>query len=668
MARHVLISPVDFDVDVTEARDSCNVSFIVPAFQAMRTLESSIDSIRAAAPESSEVIIVDDGSLDDTATLAARLGDLVVHRPCQGGAARSRNDGARVARGDILVFVDSDVTVTASAVAGALRHLEEGADAVFGAYEPLPPPYLRNAATTYKNLLHHFTHLEAAGDVNTFWSGFGAVTRQAFLAVRGFDPAVTTGADVEDIHLGYRLRAAGYRIVLDPTLQVLHHKRYTIRGVIASDVFHRAIPWTRALLQLRTFSNDLNLRRQSIVAGAVSLGIPVALCSVRWIGLSAIPASGVLAATWLALHRKFLNYVRRTWSVGGAVRSAGFMYLYYFYGVVGTALGAVAFVLRHDRHSMLNWLRLEAVSTEEPDVSVTVAVIAGPGEPLATLGGLPTAAPWWELIVVATEPRDDVPPEARFILAPSTASRNYMRQLALEVSTGEMFATLDARCVPNAGWLDRVREAAGTAVVVVAGPFDHDRRSIRRRAEQVVRYWQWRPERAPGWLVDHPSTNAAFRTAAAQGLGGFKIEGALIARLAGLGARPVRFDPRMTVTLTSGSTTVRQFLRGVAGVSRLRASAGVRYLDIGWLHRLTLVAVSPVSGAVSLGRIVRQAIEEHSADKTFWLGLPMITAGLVSHWLGRDLGLLRPRLRGGVVPRGTDDLRGLEHESIPARP
>lgn len=667
MTRHVLISPVDFDVPVPGGRGPCRVSFIVPAFQAVRTLEISIQSIRAAAPANSEVIVVDDGSLDDTAALAARLADLVVRRPCQGGAARSRNDGARVASGEILIFVDSDVTITSSAVDGALRHLAQGADAVFGAYEPLPPPYLRNAATTYKNLLHHFTHLQAAGEVNTFWSGFGAVSRQAFLAVRGFDPAVTTGADVEDIHLGYRLRAAGFRIILDPTLQVQHHKRYTVRGVIASDVFHRAIPWTRALLQLRTFSNDLNLRRQSILAGAVSFGIPVAVCATPWLGPPALAGAGTLTILWLALHRQFLGLARRTWSLTGAVQSAGFLYLYYFYGVAGTALGAVAFVLRHDRASMLNWLRLDAIGSEEPDVAVTVAVIAGPGEALATLGGLPEMERWWELIVVAPEPRDRLPEGAQFILAPATSSRNDMRQLALDQSRGEMFATLDARCVPSEGWVERVRQAASTAVVVVAGPFDHDRRSVRRRAEQVVRYWQWRPERSPAWVVDHPSTNAAFRTAAARGLGGFRIEGALIARLAGLGARPVRFDPQMNVSITGGST-VRQFLRGVAGVSRLRASAGVRYLDIGWLHRITLVFVSPVSGAVSLARIVRQAVQEDSADRSFWLGMPMITAGLVSHWLGRDLGLLRPRLRGGLVPKGTEDLRALEREAFPARP
>src|SRR5215210_4238185 len=80
------------------------VSFIVPAFSAERTLAASLASIRAAAPPRSEIIVVDDGSLDGTACLASQLADRVVHRPCQGGVARARNDGSQVALGQILFF------------------------------------------------------------------------------------------------------------------------------------------------------------------------------------------------------------------------------------------------------------------------------------------------------------------------------------------------------------------------------------------------------------------------------------------------------------------------------------------------------------------------------------------------------------------------------------
>lgn len=648
-------------------REPRQVSFIVPAFQATRTLRASVESIRQSAPPNSEVIIVDDGSLDDTPELAAELGDIVLNRPCQGGAARARNDGARVAVGEILFFVDSDVTVNPAAVTGALRRFEVGADAVFGAYEPLPPVAVRNAATTYKNILHHYTHLQGAGDAETFWSGFGAVRRKAFVAVHGFDPAVTTGADVEDIHLGYRLRAAGFRIVLDPTLQVQHHKHYTIRGMIASDIYHRAVPWTRTMLQLRTFDKDLNLRRGSMVAAAASAALPVTAVAAIWLGPPALAGTALVAGAWLALNRRFLLYVARTWSLRGAFQTAGFLYLYFLYGILGAGMGTAAFLLRHERQSMLNWLRLDSARDEvgqDDEVAVTLALTGHPGEAMAALGGLPSPAPWWELIVVGNRLPADLPEHAVFLYAPADATRNQMRQMALEAAKGTMFATIDAHCVPDPGWLDRVRTAAAGSVLVIGGSFHHDTRSLRSRADQVTRFWAWRPERRATWMVDHPATNAAFRTDVARTLGGFKEEGALIIRMAGFGARPVRFDPAMGVRFTA-PPRLRTSITGVAGVNRLRASATARYFDIGLLHRLVLVAHCPAAGVLTLIRTVRDAAKERTADRTFVIGLPLIALEMSSVWAGRALGLLRPRKRGGMVLRTVDDVAALSEHDMP---
>lgn len=654
------ISPVD--LSRRPAGAPCAVSFVVPAYAAAATLPATIASIRAAAVADSEIVVVDDSSLDDTAAVAAELADRVVVRPAQGGAARARNDGAQVAGGEVLFFVDADVTVSPEAVAGALDHLRAGrCDAVFGAYEPLPPPEVANTATTYKNLLHHHTHLRARGEAETFWSGFGAVRAAAFAAVGGFDPAVTTGADVEDIHLGYRLRAAGFRILLDPTLQVRHHKRYTVAGVIASDLFHRAVPWTRAMLEQRSFHADLNLRRSHIAAGVLAVGVPVGTVAGAWLGPPALVAAAASGALWLALHRDFLVFVHRTWG-RGALRCAGLLYLYYLYGIAGTVLGAGAYALRHGRRSALNWLTLEPGDADRSELAVTVAVVAKPDEALHALESLPEPAPWWELVVVSEAERGALPEGARFLLAPAGSTRNAMRQQALEASRGEMFATLDAGCVPGPGWLDRVRQAADGPCAAVAGPFEHDRASTRRRAEHVLRYWEWRPERSGCWVTNHPSTNTAFRTAAVRQLGGFRVEGALILRLAGLGARPVRFDPAMAVQVRTPPAP--GFVVGVGGMARLRASATVRYFDLGLWHRLVLVAVSPVEGALHLVRIVREAVGEGTADAQFWRALPLVAAGLVSRWVGRDLGLLRPRLRGGIVPRAHDDLSALESEPL----
>lgn len=644
----------------TGPRDrSVPVSFVVPTYNAAATLEACIAAIRAGAPKGSEVIVVDDGSLDDTVTLARRLADRVVTRPCQGGAARARNDGASLARGAVLFFIDSDVVANTPAIHGALARIAEGADAVFGAYEPLPPAGFRNAATTYKNLLHHWTHIRGAGVAGTFWSGFGALRREAFFAARGFDPAVTTSADVEDIHLGYRLRAAGFRIELDPTLQVAHHKRYTLRRLVASDVFHRAIPWVRAMLELRTYRRDLNLRQGAMSTAALAYGAPLCTFAGFFVGWPLMLAGGLLLSLWIAWNRDFLAYARREWGMEGAFYSAAFIYLYYLYGPVGVVAGSLKYLLRHDHSSFLNRLWLAEGSPNGAErIDVSVAVILMPGEPADALTGLPEIEPWWELIVVGSAEPASMPAGARFISAPGEEDRNRMRGLALRTCRGEMLATLDGSCVPAPGWLDRVRAAANRSEFVVGGAFDHDRRSVRHRAYHATRYFPWRPERAPAWLVDHPSTNAAFRTDVARRLGGFAEGGALVLRMAGFGARPVRFDPSMRVRLT-GRATLNPLTRGIAGVTRLRAAATCRYFDIGTLHRLGIIAFAPVGLVLLTGRVVRRSLSERSADYKLWLGLPLITLGFVFAVVGRVVGMIRPGSLGGVVPRSDEDVAAL---------
>jgi Glycosyl transferase family 2 len=409
------------------------------------------------------------------------------------------------------------------------------------------------------------------------------------------------------------------------------------------------------MLEQRTFNPDLNLRAQSIVGGLVSLALPVVLGASLWLGTGALAVAGALVVAWVALHVRFLVYVARHWSVRGMLASAGLLFWYYLYGVAGTMLGVFAYLLRHDRRSVLNRLRLEPTGEDHEQLDVTVAVVGDPGERFAALSALPPTAPWWELLIVAAEKPLLVPEGAQLLLAEPGSTRNQMRQLALEHANGRMFAVLDADCVPEPGWLEQVRDAADSPAVMVAGSFHDDRRSLRRRAEQVVRYWQWRPERPASWMTDHPANNAAFRTDVIRQLGGFRIEAGLPIRLASIGARPVRFDPSMGVMLRSDRTTW-SFVRGVAGVARLRAAATVQYFDISVPHRLVLAASAPVSELVALARIIRGAVRDGLADRSFWLSLPLTSVGLGASGLGRCEGLLLPDRFVGPVPQGMPEL------------
>ncbi len=106
------------------------LSIIIPAFNEAAYVGATLDSLGVAAAHlrdnadvEVEVIVVDNNSTDDTAAVARSRGARVVEEPLQ-GIARARNAGARHAEGDVLVFIDADVSAPATllvAIQGAME-------------------------------------------------------------------------------------------------------------------------------------------------------------------------------------------------------------------------------------------------------------------------------------------------------------------------------------------------------------------------------------------------------------------------------------------------------------------------------------------------------------------------------------------------------------------
>lgn len=86
---------------------SPRISVVIPAYNAERHLAAAVASVRAQTLPVAEVIVVDDGSSDATASVAEGLGVRLVRQP-NGGAAAARNAGVRVATGNQIAFLDAD--------------------------------------------------------------------------------------------------------------------------------------------------------------------------------------------------------------------------------------------------------------------------------------------------------------------------------------------------------------------------------------------------------------------------------------------------------------------------------------------------------------------------------------------------------------------------------
>ena len=204
-----------------------------------------------------------------------------------------------------------------------------------GSYDDTPgdPGFL----SQYRNLLHHFVHQNGREAASTFWAGCGAVRRRVFEEVRGFDEGYVQPS-IEDIELGARLRSAGHEIGLVKDLQVKHLKRWTLAGMLATDLWRRAVPWTGLMLREGKTVNDLNVRSRDRVSVALA---PVPLLALPAAGLwPPLLAVGAMAmGIVVALNAPLFRFYSRQ---KGPLFALGTLPLYWVFLLicgVGAALG-----------------------------------------------------------------------------------------------------------------------------------------------------------------------------------------------------------------------------------------------------------------------------------------------------------------------------------------
>jgi len=250
------------------------ISVIIPVYNGKETLDHCLKSVLKSTYPNFECIVVDDHSTDNTVEIAESFNVKIKRLYRQRGAAHARNRGAEDARGDILLFVDADVTIYPDSLVKVSKAFEKYPEisALFGSYDDQPGS--PNFVSQYKNLFHHYIHQTSQEDASTFWSGCGAVKTEVFHEVGGFDENKYSKPSIEDIEMGCRLKRMGYRILLYKDLQVKHLKNYSFFNLLKSDLFDRAIPWTTMMLTNKQFACDLNLKpKHKLSAGALILVI-----------------------------------------------------------------------------------------------------------------------------------------------------------------------------------------------------------------------------------------------------------------------------------------------------------------------------------------------------------------------------------------------------------
>jgi mycofactocin system glycosyltransferase len=205
------------------------VSIIIPVKDRPVDLRLCLESLAALdyPQERLEIIVVDDGSSDNTPQVACELGARLVHSGAIGGGpAAARNRGAQAAQGEILAFIDSDCTASAAWLRELLPAFSAPQVAAVGGWvdgmHHAAPLDRYEAVMSSLNLGRRAMSGGAGGDTFYLPSCNLLLRRIAFAAAGGFRAELHVG---EDVDLTWRLRDAGHSIVYLPQGSVCHAHR-----------------------------------------------------------------------------------------------------------------------------------------------------------------------------------------------------------------------------------------------------------------------------------------------------------------------------------------------------------------------------------------------------------------------------------------------------------
>jgi GT2 family glycosyltransferase len=212
------------EVPFSRGGDWPRVSVVVCSYNGARTIRETLEHLARVEYPSFEVIVVDDGSTDDTAAIAAEFDVRLVRTP-NGGLSRARNVGLEAATGEIISYVDDDAYPDPHYLHYLAHAFRSGCAAAGG--PNLPPAGDGFVADAVAHAPGGPLHVLTSDTIAEHIPGCNFAVRRDWLAkIGGFDASFRIAGD--DVDACWRLVEAGGRIEFHHAALVWHHRRNSV--------------------------------------------------------------------------------------------------------------------------------------------------------------------------------------------------------------------------------------------------------------------------------------------------------------------------------------------------------------------------------------------------------------------------------------------------------
>jgi len=301
------------------------LSVIIPAYNASGTLGKLLDSLAKSTFKNFEVIVGDDASNEQ---YLVGKGIKIVRLTRNRGPAAARNAAVKRAKGNVLVFLDADVTVYPDTMAAIFGKFKEDHDltAITGVWDKHQMTHdFFPQFKALRDWSYWTNERDRDGYYYLFSTRIAAIRRDVFIRLGGFNEAFR---QMEDVELTYRI-AKRYAIIFAPDVRVHHEFEGFLP--IAKKYFWRSFYWTKLYGARRKFDPVATTISETLVAisgvgavGVISIGILLFFfIPDPWVKELFLGIGVFLLVIHSILLRRFLWFVYREKGIGFMLKAFG---------------------------------------------------------------------------------------------------------------------------------------------------------------------------------------------------------------------------------------------------------------------------------------------------------------------------------------------------------
>jgi len=275
------------------------MSVIIPVKNSETTIEKCIKSILKSNFRNFELIVVYSDSTDNTINILKKFPVKIINTKLD-GAGIARNLGAKYSKGNILVFVDSDIVVRKNTLKKLYETIKMNSNVDAVVATPDKNKRYKSFISEYENLYLNYSFTRHNKETSNLHSSTFAIRRDVFFKADGFNEKIK-GTEQEDREFGERLIRMNFKVWFLKNLKVIHLKEYNINSFVRTRI-NRSRGYIKNTIKYKIIKDHIPL--------GLKLGVPMIYIALLFLPFNYF-LSSILITIFVLLNLDFLKFLQK---------------------------------------------------------------------------------------------------------------------------------------------------------------------------------------------------------------------------------------------------------------------------------------------------------------------------------------------------------------------